>query len=46
MALSEPLVERFQALWLKKYDESLDPDESRQKLEDLVELVRLTSRPK
>lgn len=45
MALSELLVTRFQSLWFKKYGEQLTPEEARLRLEELVELVRLTSRP-
>ena len=45
MALSKLLVTRFQALWLKKYDEQLTTKEARLRLKELVELVRLTSRP-
>jgi hypothetical protein len=45
MALSKSLVTRFQSLWLKKYDEQLTTEEARIQLEELIELVRLTSRP-
>lgn len=42
MSLSKELVERFQAIYVKKYGEVIGYSEAEAHLKELAELVRLT----